>query len=545
MTRIAGMAGNRGRNLLNIADRAPGGAAFAVILATDPDAPVLEGAAERGIPTEVVPLEDDMDRRDHEEAVLEALSGYEFDLVCLDGYMRILSETFLEAAPTTLNVHPALLPSFPGMDAWGDALEAGVSVTGCTVHVVTDATDDDGNVVEDDVDAGPIVTQEPIPVYEGDDEDDLKERVLYEGEFRAYPRAVKWFAEDAVDIDLEAGEVTVDADVAGIEDAEHDGLPSRRIVSDDRADELRYGENPHQDAAVYADYTTDEASVVHADQLNEGAKGLSYNNYNDADGALNLIKEFDEPAAAVIKHTNPAGCATADDLATAYEKALSTDPMSAFGGIVALNRECDAETAEQIIDSFKEVVVAPGYTDDALEVLFEKDNLRVLDVGELGERTERFTEKPLVGGRLVQERDLQSISADDLEVVTEREPTDDELETMVFAWQTLKHVKSNGILFADGTETVGIGMGQVSRVDAVRLAAMKADEHAEGKDAEGAVMASDAFFPFPDGIEEAAEAGIEAVIQPGGSVNDEDVIEAADEHGMVMAFTGQRSFRHD
>jgi len=543
MTRIAGMAGNRGRNLLNIADRKPGGAEFAVILTNTEDAPVLEAAAERGIPTEVVPLDEDMSRREHEEAVLETLSDYEFDLVCLDGYMRILSDTFLSEAPTTLNVHPALLPSFPGMDAWGDALEAGVSVTGCTVHVVTDATDEDGAVVEDKVDMGPIVTQEPIPVYEGDDEDDLKERVLYEGEFRAYPRAVKWVAEGAVDIDLEAGEVTVDADAPTAPDSE--GLPARRLTASDRADTLRYGENPHQDAAVYADYTCDEASVVHADQLNEGAKALSYNNYNDADGALNLIKEFDEPAAAVIKHTNPAGCATADSLAEAYEKALSTDPMSAFGGIVALNRECDAETAEQIIDSFKEVVVAPSYTDDALETLCEKENLRVLDVGELGEQTERFTEKDLVGGRLVQERDLQSISVDDLEVVTEREPTEEELESMVFAWQTLKHVKSNGILFADGTETVGVGMGQVSRVDAVRLAAMKADEHAEGKDAEGAVMASDAFFPFPDGIEEAAKAGIEAVVQPGGSVNDEDVIEAADEHDMAMAFTGQRSFKHD
>ncbi|ELZ25522.1 bifunctional phosphoribosylaminoimidazolecarboxamide formyltransferase/IMP cyclohydrolase [Natrinema limicola] len=558
MTRIAGMAGNRGRNLLNIADRKPGGAEFAVILTNTEDAPVLEAAAERGIPTEVVPLAEDMSRREHEEAVLEALSEYEFDLVCLDGYMRILSDTFLDEAPTTLNVHPALLPSFPGMDAWGDALEAGVSVTGCTVHVVTDATDEDGAVVEDEVDMGPIVTQEPIPVYEGDDEDTLKERVLYEGEFRAYPRAVKWVAEDALEIDLEAGEVTVDADTPTAPDAE--GLPARRLTASDRADTLRYGENPHQDAAVYADYTCDEASVVHADQLNEGAKALSYNNYNDADGALNLIKEFDEPAAAVIKHTNPAGCATADSLAEAYEKALSTDPMSAFGGIVALNRECDAATAEQIIDSFKEVVVAPGYTDDALEVLCEKENLRVLDVGRearsasdasgdepraLGEQTERFTEKDLVGGRLVQERDLQSISVDDLEVVTEREPTEEELESMVFAWQTLKHVKSNGILFADGTETVGVGMGQVSRVDAVRLAAMKADEHAEGKDAEGAVMASDAFFPFPDGIEEAAKAGIEAVVQPGGSVNDEDVIEAADEHDMAMAFTGQRSFKHD
>ncbi|MCU4972469.1 bifunctional phosphoribosylaminoimidazolecarboxamide formyltransferase/IMP cyclohydrolase [Halobacteria archaeon AArc-m2/3/4] len=541
MTRIAGMAGNRGRNLLNVADRAPGGAQVTVILTNTEDAPVLEAAAERGIPTEVVPREDGESRSDHEERVLAALSDYEFDLVCLDGYMRILSETFLEAAPTTLNVHPSLLPAFPGMDAWGDALEAGVSVTGCTVHVVTDATDDDGDVIESEVDAGPIVTQEPVPIYEGDDDDDLKERVLYEGEFRAYPRAVKWFAEGTVDVDLESGEVTIEADGAD----EEGGLPTRRLVSDDRYDTLRYGENPHQNAAVYIDNTCEEASVVHADQLNEGAKALSYNNYNDADGALNLIKEFDEPAAAVIKHTNPAGCATADSLSEAYEKALSTDPMSAFGGIVALNRECDAATAEQVIDSFKEVVVAPGYTDDALEVLFEKDNLRVLDVGELGDATERFTEKPIVGGRLVQERDRQSISVEDLEVVTDREPTNEQLETMVFAWQTLKHVKSNGILFAKGTETVGVGMGQVSRVDAVRLAAMKADEHAEGKNAEGAVMASDAFFPFPDGIEEAAEAGIEAVVQPGGSVNDDDVIAAAEEHDIAMAFTGQRSFRHD
>jgi len=199
--------------------------------------------------------------------------------------------------------------------------------------------------------------------------------------------------------------------------------------------------------------------------------------------------------------------------------------------------------------SFKEVVVAPGYTDSALDVLREKKNLRVLDVGPLGEGderfSERFTEKPVVGGRLVQERDRQSPTAGDLDVVTEREPTDEQLATMVFAWKTLKHVKSNGILFATGTETVGVGMGQVSRVDAVTLAAMKAEKDAEGKSAEGAVMASDAFFPFPDAIEEAAEAGIEAVIQPGGSVNDEDVIAAADEHDMAMAFTGSRCFRHD
>ncbi|WP_435195787.1 bifunctional phosphoribosylaminoimidazolecarboxamide formyltransferase/IMP cyclohydrolase [Natronomonas sp. EA1] len=535
--KIAGMASNRGRNLMHIADRAPGGAAVAVVLANEEGAPVLEAAAERGIPTEVVVREEDESREAHERRVLDRLEGYDFDIVCLDGYMRVLTESFIDAAPTILNVHPSLLPAFPGMDAHEQVLEAGVSVTGCTVHVVNET-----------VDGGPIVTQEPIPVFADDDEAALKERVLYEGEFKAYPRAVRWFAED---------KVTVTDDGVEVEGDEAGPFPARRVLAEDFETGLRYGENPHQDAALYADTACTEANVVSADQLNEGAKSLSYNNYNDADGALNLIKEFDEPAAAVIKHTNPAGCATADSLAEAYEAALSTDPMSAFGGIVALNRECDAATAELITDSFKEVVVAPGYTDAALEVLTEKKNLRVLDVGrgdgrtgesarsELGEIGEQYTEKPIVGGRLIQERDLWAPELDDLEIVTEREPSEEELETMLFSWRVLKHVKSNGILFAKGTETVGVGMGQVSRVDAVRLAAMKAEEHAEGKDAEGAVMASDAFFPFPDGIEEAAKAGISAVIQPGGSVNDEDVIEAADEHGMAMAFTGNRSFRHD
>ncbi|GAA0194524.1 bifunctional phosphoribosylaminoimidazolecarboxamide formyltransferase/IMP cyclohydrolase [Halobaculum roseum] len=534
--KIAGMASNRGRNLRNIADRAPGGAEVSVVLTNDADAPVLDAMGKRGVATEVVERDEGEAREAHEKRVLDALADHEFDVVCLDGYMRVLTDTFLDAAPTTLNVHPSLLPSFPGNDAHRRVLDAGVRQTGCTVHVVTE-----------EVDGGPIVTQEAVPVYEGDDTDDLKERVLYEAEFAAYPRAVKWFAEGRVTVDPDAHEVHVDGDDAG-GDGDGGRFPSRRTTSEDRVRELRYGENPHQDAALYADTTCDEANVVAAEQLNEGAKKLSYNNYNDADGALNLVKEFDEPAAAVIKHTNPAGCATADTLAEAYADALSTDAKSAFGGIVALNRECDAETAELIVDSFKEVVVAPGYTDDALAVLFGKDNLRVLDVGDeetFAQRPETLTEKPVVGGRLVQERDLQAPERDDLEVVTERAPTDGEIETMLFAWRVLKHVKSNGILFATGTETVGVGMGQVSRVDAVTLAAMKAEKDAEGKSAEGAVMASDAFFPFPDGIEEAAEAGIEAVIQPGGSVNDDDVIAAADEHDMAMVFTGDRAFRHD
>ena len=527
MLKIAGMASNRGRNLLHVADRAPGGAELTVVLTNREGAPVLDAAAERAIPTEVVERDEGESRASHERRVLDRLSGYDVDVVCLDGYMRILTEAFLDSAPLTLNVHPSLLPAFPGDDAHEQVLDAGVRMTGCTVHVVTE-----------EVDAGPILTQEAVPVYEGDDEAALKERVLYEAEFTAYPRAIRWVAEGRVEVADDRSAVTVEGDAGG-------DFPERRVRGDDRAASLRYGENPHQDAALYADADCDEASVVGAPQLNEGAKALSYNNYNDADAALDLIKEFEEPAAAVIKHTNPAGCATADSLDAAYEAALATDPMSAFGGVVALNRDCDAETAEAVVDSYKEVVVAPGYTDAALDVLTDTENLRVLDVGDLGERTEALTEKDLVGGRLVQERDDWAPTRDDLDVVTEREPTDEQVETMLFAWRVLKHVKSNGIVLASGTETVGVGAGQVSRVDAVRLAAMKADEHAEGKSPDGSVMASDAFFPFPDGVERAAEAGVEAVIQPGGSVNDEDVIAAADERGVAMAFTGRRCFRHD
>ena len=522
--KLAGMASNRGRNLLHMADTAPGGAEFSVILSNEEDAPVIGDATERGIPAEAVSRGADESREEHERRILECLGRYDIDVICLDGYMRILTETFLDATPTTINVHPALLPAFPGMDAPEQALEAGVSVTGCTVHLV-----------DESVDGGPIITQEPVPVYGDDDATALKDRIRTEAEYNAYPRAIKWFAEGRVSV--ADGDISIEGDDGG-------QFPARRIARDDRGRALRYGENPHQDAAVYVDNACTEASVVHAEQRNEGSKALSYNNYNDADGALNVIKEFERPAAAVIKHTNPAGCATADSLSTAYADALATDPMSAFGGIVALNRECDAETAEAITDSFKEVVVAPGYSDDALDVLFEKENLRVLDVGDLGEISEPVTESDLVGGRLLQERDRQTITSSDLEVVTDREPTDEQLGTMCFAWRTIKHVKSNAILLATGTETVGVGMGQVSRVDAVRLATMKADEHAEGKDASGSVMASDAFFPFPDGIEVAAEAGIEAVVQPGGSVNDDDVIEAANEHDIAMAFTGQRAFKH-
>jgi phosphoribosylaminoimidazolecarboxamide formyltransferase len=540
---LAGMASDRGRSLLHVADQRPGGAEVAVVVTDDPDAAVLDGAERRGIPTEVVAPEEAESRRDHEHRVVEALSEHDVELVCLDGYDRVVSETLLEPLPTVLNLHPSLLPAFRERDAPAAAQMAGVRTTGATVHVVVDGLTEDGSVREGAVDGGPVVTPEPVPVYGDDDPAAVAERVVTQGGFRALPRAVRWFAEDRVTVD--GGTVRVEGDESG-------PFPLVRSDSADRREVLRYGENPHQDAALYVDPTSAEPSVAAAEQVG-GDKGMSYVNYLDAEGGLDLVKEFEAPAATVVKHANPAGAATADTLVEAYDRALATDPMSAFGGVVALNRECDVETAERIVDSVKHVVVAPGYADGALEVLGEREKMRVLDVSgpdvatAVGpdDRTESLVDQPVTGGRLVQERDRQRLDADDLEVVTERAPTDEQAETMLFAWQVCKHVTSNAIVFADGTETVGLGVGQVSRVDAVELAGKKADEHAEGKSAEGAVMASDAFFPFPDGVEAAAEAGVEAVVQPGGSIRDDEVVEACDELGLAMAFTGQRAFRHD
>ena len=547
MASLLGLASNRGRNLLHLHDRRPGGATVETVVSNHADAPILEAAADRGIETVAVERAPDESRIDHEERILAAIDPTAYDLVCLDGYMRILSGTFLDAVPTTLNVHPSLLPAFPGMDAWGDALDAGVSVTGCTVHVVTDATDEEGNVIEEEIDSGPIVTQEAVPVYADDTVDSLKDRILYQGEFRAYPRAVRWFAEDAVSIETADGQPTA-VSVAADDSA---SFPVRRMTAADRIETLRYGENPHQEAAVYGDATVDEPNVIRAPQIG-GDKGMSYVNYVDAAGALDLITEFERPAAAVIKHANPAGCAVADDLTAAYDAALATDPMSAFGGIVALNRPCDPETAARIVDSVKHVVVTPGVEDGALDVLGERADMRVLDVSAgdprpIGpaDRSVDVAERSIVGGRLVQQRDQQRLVPADLEVVSEREPEDAELDTMCFAWSVVKHATSNAIALATGTETVGMGIGQVSRVDAVRIAAMKAEEHAEGKGPDGSVMASDAFFPFPDGIETAAEAGVTAVVQPGGSIRDEEVIAAADDHDMALALTGNRAFRHE
>lgn len=305
--------------------------------------------------------------------------------------------------------------------------------------------------------------------------------------------------------------------------------------------DMRYGENSHQDAAFYVEDEIQEASVSTATQLQ--GKALSYNNIADTDAALECVKEFSEPACVIVKHSNPCGVAVADNILDAYEGAYKTDPTSAFGGIIAFNRELDAETAEAIVSrQFVEVIIAPSVSPEAAQVVAAKKNLRLLVCGEWSERTTQFDIKRVNGGLLVQDRDQGMVGLDDLKVVTKRQPTEAELNDLLFSWKVAKFVKSNAIVYVKNSATVGVGAGQMSRVYSAKVAGIKAAD--ENLEVAGSVMASDAFFPFRDGIDAAAEAGISCVIQPGGSMRDNEVIAAADEHGMAMVFTGMRHFRH-
>ncbi|MCD6386218.1 bifunctional phosphoribosylaminoimidazolecarboxamide formyltransferase/IMP cyclohydrolase [Candidatus Sumerlaeota bacterium] len=307
---------------------------------------------------------------------------------------------------------------------------------------------------------------------------------------------------------------------------------------------LRYGENPHQQAAFYRQDTEllsssnrHESSVTHAKQLH--GKQLSYNNIADTDTALEIVREFAEPAVAIIKHANPCGVARAESILQAYKKALECDPVSAFGGIVALNRPVDTATAEAISAIFTEVVIAPAFDESALSILTKKKNLRLLETGELTPPSPSLTFKSVVGGMLVQDKDLGVITARELKVVTNAQPTQDDIDALLFAWKVVKWVKSNAIVFTTKDRTIGIGAGQMSRIDAAHLAAKKARSSLKGT-----YMASDAFFPFRDSVDFAAELGVRAIIQPGGSVRDQESIDAANEHGLIMVFTGLRHFRH-
>ncbi len=316
-----------------------------------------------------------------------------------------------------------------------------------------------------------------------------------------------------------------------------------------KAQDLRYGENPHQQAAVYK--TSDgRLGVLDAEQVQ--GKELSYNNINDADAALEAVSEFatSTPTCVIVKHANPCGVATASTIAEAYKKALSCDPVSAFGGIIAVNQMLDGAAAEEIAKIFTEVILAPGADADACRILAAKKNLRLLLLPKLPDAAARTTVvKSIAGGLLTQSRDADTLDMANLKVVTKRQPTDQEMQDLLFAWKVAKHVKSNAIIFVKDGRTTGIGAGQMSRIDSTRIAVSKSLDaaRAEGRDepdAMGSVLASDAFFPFPDGLEAAADAGATAIIQPGGAMKDRDVIAAADARGLAMVFTGIRHFKH-
>ena len=311
-----------------------------------------------------------------------------------------------------------------------------------------------------------------------------------------------------------------------------------------RKQSMRYGENPHQQAAFYVESGTmaREGSIATATQLQ--GKELSFNNVNDTDAALECVKSYHEPACVIVKHANPCGVASGATVLEAYEKAYQTDPTSAFGGIIAFNRPLDAETANAIVErQFAEVVIAPSALDDAAAALASKENLRLLVCGQWPQQPAPSLDyKRVNGGLLVQNTDQGVITEADLKIVTQRQPTADEIRDLLFAWKVVKFVKSNAIVYVKNNQTIGIGAGQMSRVYSAKVANIKAAD--EGLEVKGSVMASDAFFPFQDGIEAAASVGITAVIQPGGAMRDDDVIAAADAAGMAMVFTGMRHFRH-
>jgi len=321
-----------------------------------------------------------------------------------------------------------------------------------------------------------------------------------------------------------------------------DARGQRYLYSGNLSQRMRYGENPHQNAAFYVDQQVPAGSLATANQLQ--GKALSYNNIADSDAALECVKQFENPACVIVKHANPCGVAVAENVLDAYDKAFKTDPTSAFGGIIAFNRPLDIKTAEAIVDrQFVEVIVAPAIEADALDVVAAKKNIRVLETGEWsGAALPGFDLKKVSGGLLVQNTDLGVITESDLKVVTDLAPTPEQIQDMLFAWTVVKYVKSNAIIFCKDNMTIGVGAGQMSRVYSTKIAAIKAAD--EGLEIKGSVMASDAFFPFRDGIDAAAETGISAIIQPGGSMRDDEVIQAANEHELAMVFTGMRHFRH-
>ena len=332
-----------------------------------------------------------------------------------------------------------------------------------------------------------------------------------------------------------------DGAIANYLGEEEDGFSNTLNFQFIKSQALRYGENPHQRAAFYTDSNLEEVSIANSKQIQ--GKPLSYNNLADADAALQCVRDFDEPSCVIIKHANPCGVASRKDILTAYQSAYQTDPTSAFGGIIAFNRELDIVTAEVIINQqFVEVIIAPKINIATLKILAKKENIRVLECGELGRPKTTFDFKKVSGGLLVQDNDIELINVDNLKCVTTIKPSDSEMHDLIFAWKVAKSVKSNAIVYVKNQMTIGIGAGQMSRIYSAKIAGIKAAD--ENLEVEGSVMASDAFFPFRDGIDAAANAGISSIIHPGGSMRDDEVIAAANEHGISMIFTGIRHFKH-
>lgn len=517
MIRIGALASGRGSNLQAILDRIADGYiknAQIAIAISDRKSKALELAKARGIKTLYLDPAG-KSKEEYDAEIAQTLKKEKVDLVILAGYMRILTAKFISAFPNKImNVHPALLPSFPGMHAQKQAVEKGAKLSGCTVHFV-----DDG------VDTGPIILQAAVPVLLEDTEETLSDRILQQ-EHRIFPEAVRLYCEGKLKVTGRKVEL--------LEQEKYPRLLTQTFV---KLQDLRYGENPHQSAAFYKDTSQKEPSVATATQLQ--GKELSFNNIVDIDAALETVKEFGEPAAVVIKHTNPCGACESDSLLKAYLTAREADPLSAFGGVVGLNRTVDAETAKELASTFLEAAIAPDFDPQALELLKEKKNLRLLKTGPFSQNKNQAIIKGVNGGMLLQDRDLSILTEAQLRTATKRAPTQDEMRDLLFGWKIAKHVKSNAIVFAKNKQTIGVGAGQMSRVVSVKIAAEKA-----GSNSKGCVMASDAFFPFKDGVEEAAKAGITAVIQPGGSMRDAEVIEAADKGNMAMVLTGTRCFWH-
>ncbi|MDC0888857.1 bifunctional phosphoribosylaminoimidazolecarboxamide formyltransferase/IMP cyclohydrolase [Candidatus Thioglobus sp.] len=332
-----------------------------------------------------------------------------------------------------------------------------------------------------------------------------------------------------------------DGAIANYLGKEQDGFSNTINLQFHKTQSMRYGENPHQNAAFYVERNITEACVASSTQFQ--GKEMSFNNMADADAALECVRSFNAPACVIVKHANPCGVALRDNIHDAYLDAFKTDPTSAFGGIIAFNRPLDKATAKDIIDKqFVEVIIAPSIDDDAKDVLSAKQNIRALECGDLSSAQPSLDYKRVTGGLLVQDKDLGVITENDIKCVSKLAPTADQIKDLLFAWKVAKTVKSNAIVYVKNEMTIGVGAGQMSRVYSAKIAGIKASD--EGLVVEGSVMASDAFFPFRDGIDAAAQAGIKAIIQPGGSMRDDEVIAAANEHGIAMVFTGMRHFKH-